>query len=298
LAVQLPPGQRDLFTYIWLRNAAVKYAPPERTQNVIGDGELIQSHVFRGSIVPQVLPAWVTCPILLASNISEGITMRLLVLLVAAAGIFSADARSQEALKLCQVIKDDGERLKCYDAALAGAQGTKSADTGQEREWSIAVKRSPLDDSAMITALMSGSTDRSGLMLRCQDGETEVAIVPESFVQCGGDPVRVIYRIDQGQPIDEANWTQASSCGGVLSPAPIPFIRSLNDKGKLFVRVFERRGASHDAVFDLGAVSGVRSRLAEVCRWDAKAQTETGTKPAPPPNAPAPAVKGQPKAPR
>jgi Type VI secretion system VasI, EvfG, VC_A0118 len=226
-------------------------------------------------------------------------TMRLLLLLVSVAGAFSADARSQEALKLCQVIKDDGERLKCYDAALAGAPGTKSADAGQKREWNIAVKRSPLDDSPMITALMPGSTDQSGLMLRCQDGKTEVAIAPESFVQCGGDPVRVIYRIDQGQPVDEANWTQASSCGGVLSPAPIPFIRSLTDKGKLFVRVFERRGVPHDAVFDLGAVSEIRSRLAQICQWDGapKAQTEAGTKPAPPPNAPAPAVKGQPKAP-
>jgi hypothetical protein len=223
-------------------------------------------------------------------------TMRLLLLLVAVAGVFSADARSQEALKLCQVIKDDGERLKCYDAALAVAPGTKSADTGQKREWSIAVKRSPLDDSPILTALMPGSTDQSGLMLRCQDGKTEVAIVPQSFMQCGGDPVRVIYRIDQGQPIEEANWAQASSCGGVLSPAPIPFIRSLTDKGKLFVRVFERRGVPHDAVFELGAVSEVRSKLAEACKWEAKAQTETGTKAVPLPSAPAPA-QGQPKAP-
>ena len=220
--------------------------------------------------------------------------MRLLLLLVAVAGVYSADARSQEALKLCQVINDDGERLKCYDAAVAAASSTKSAETGQNQEWRIAVKRSPLDDSPIITAFMPASADRSGLMLRCQDGKTEVAIVPESFMQCGGDPVRVTYRVDQGQPVDEANWIQASSCGGVLSPAAIPFIRSLTDKGKLFVRVFERRGVPHDAVFELGAVSEIRSRLAETCKWDAKAPTEPVTKPAPPANAPA---KGQPKAP-
>jgi hypothetical protein len=197
-------------------------------------------------------------------------TMRLLLVLVAVAGVFSAEARAQEAFKLCQVIKDDGERLKCYDAAVSGA--TKSAEMGQKREWSIAVKKSPLDDSPIITALMPGSADRSGLMLRCQDGKTEVAIVPESFMQCGGDPVRVIYRIDGGQPVEEANWAQASSCGGVLAPAPIPFIRSLSDKGKLFVRVFERKGVPHDAVFELGAVSEVRSRLAEACQWDKAAK--------------------------
>ena len=120
----------------------------------------------------------------------------------------------------------------------------------------------------MITALMPGSTDRSGLMLRCQDRKTEVAIVPESFVQCGGDPVRVIYRIDQGKPI-EANWSQASSCGGALAPDPIPFIRALTDNGKLFFRVVDRKGVPHDAVFELGAVSDLRAKVAEACHWDA-----------------------------
>jgi hypothetical protein len=110
------------------------------------------------------------------------------------------------------------------------------------------------------------------------------------FIKCDSD-VRVIYRIDQEQPV-EAPWRSHPSCYLALAPSPIPFIRALGDGGKVFVRMYDNHNAPNDAVFSLGNVSKIRSRLAEACEWDA-ASTSSGNSA---PNAPTPAA--APDAPR
>src|SRR5260370_40504017 len=84
------------------------------------------------------------------SRFFEGMTMRLLFVLVAAAGAFSAGARSQEALKLCQVIKDDGVRLMSYDELA----GPRSAENGQKRVYHICGNKTTLEGIPMNAALI------------------------------------------------------------------------------------------------------------------------------------------------
>ena len=88
-----------------------------------------------------------------------------------------------------------------------------------------------------------------------------------------------IYRLNQDQAVD-APWVSHSSCVLAISPSPIPFIQSLTDEGKIFFRLFDHHDALHDALFNLGKVSEVRSRLMEACNWDG-ATKATGN-PAPP----------------
>ena len=52
-----------------------------------------------------------------------------------------------------------------------------------------------------------------------------------------GDTRRVIYRLDEGKPID-ARWTPSTTGNRLFSPNGAAFIKSLPDKGKLFFRVF------------------------------------------------------------
>jgi hypothetical protein len=52
------------------------------------------------------------------------------------------------------------------------------------------------------------------------------------------------------------------------------------------VRMYDNHDAPNDALFSLGNVSKIRSRLAEACEWDA-ASTSSGNAA---PNAPAPAA--------
>jgi len=215
-------------------------------------------------------------------------------LIIACAGLLlAAGAHAQEALKLCRQVKDDGERLKCYDGIDVSASNPAAppADSKQAGvPWLITDEKSPLDDSPLVSAALTSSDGRSHLLMRCKDRKTEVAVSIRGFIKCGPD-VRVIYRVDQSEAT-EIPWNAHSTCYLALAPSPIPFIRSLTDDGKIYVRMFDHHGAPHDALFNLGKVSEVRSRLAQACAWDGAANT--GSDPAV--TAPAPAASPSPKA--
>jgi hypothetical protein len=218
--------------------------------------------------------------------------MRTTPIVACALVVFAAAAQAQDAP--CRQIKDDGKRLKCYDrldrsspnARERPAQGRPGGDTG----WIITDEKSPLDDSPLVSAALASTDERSHLLLRCKDRKTEVAVSMTGFIKCGPD-VRVVYRINQEQAV-EAPWRPHPSCYLALTPTPIPFIRALADGGKVFVRMYDNHDAPNDALFSLGNVSKIRSRLAEACQWDA-ASTSSGD---PAPNAPTPAA--APSAPR
>src|SRR5499427_2596352 len=217
-------------------------------------------------------------------------------LIIACAGLLlAAGAHAQEALKLCRQIKDDGERLKCYDGIDVSASNPAAppADSKQAgAPWLITDEKSPLDDSPLVSAALTSSDGKSHLLMRCKDRKTEVAVSIRGFIKCGPD-VRVIYRVDQSEAT-EIPWNAHSTCYLALAPSPIPFIRSLTDDGKIYVRMFDHHGAPHDALFNLGKVSEVRSRLAQACAWDGAANT--GSDPAAKAPAPPPAASPSPKA--
>jgi hypothetical protein len=215
-------------------------------------------------------------------------------LIIACAGLLLATgAHAQEALKLCRQIKDDGERLKCYDGIDVSASNPASPPAESKQAgapWLITDEKSPLDDSPQVSAALTSSDSRSHLLMRCKDRKTEVAVSIRGFIKCGPD-VRVIYRVDQGEAT-ETPWNAHSTCYLALVPSPIPFIRALADDGKIYVRMFDHHGTSHDALFNLGKVSEVRSRLAQACDWDSAANATSD----PAPKAAAPAASPSPKA--
>jgi hypothetical protein len=213
-------------------------------------------------------------------------------LIIACAGLLLATgAHAQEALKLCRQIKDDGERLKCYDkidVSASNPAGTQADNKQAGADWLITDEKSPLDDSPLVSAALASSDSRSHLLMRCKDRKTEVAVSIRGFIKCGPD-VRVIYRVDQGEAT-EIPWTAHSTCYLALAPSPIPFMRSLADDGKIYVRMFDHHGTPHDALFNLGKVSEVRSRLAQACNWDGAASTgsDPGAKASAPAASPSP----------
>jgi hypothetical protein len=205
--------------------------------------------------------------------------MRILLTLACAGMVVAAGAPARHAhaqgqfqvtLKDCLQIQTDADRLKCYDRVATGA-GTSNSGPGAAPAWEVTDQRSPLDDSPLVDA----------------------------FTKCGGDDVRVIYRVDQAPPTD-GPWKSSSTCYLAIAPQPIPFLRALNDESKVYFRLYDHNGATHDAEFNVGKVSEIRTRLAEACAWDAaaKATDKPAATPAP---APAPtdggaAPKATPKA--
>jgi Type VI secretion system VasI, EvfG, VC_A0118 len=214
--------------------------------------------------------------------------MRAILIIACAGVVFAAGAQAQDGVKLCRQIKGDAERLKCYDgldiSSAAAPSRPAESKQGGDMAWVVTDEKSPLDDSPLVSAALPSSDGKSHLLMRCKDRKTEVAISIRGFINCGTG-VRVIYRIDQGQAT-ETPWRSHSSCYLALAPLPIPFIRALTDDGKVYVRMFDHHAAAHDALFNLGKVSDLRSRLAEACDWDGAAKA-TGN---PASNAPAPAV--------
>src|SRR5207302_9459967 len=170
--------------------------------------------------------------------------------------------------------------------------GTRADNKQGDASWLITDEKSPLDDSPLVSAALTSSDSRSHLLMRCKDRKTEVAVSIRGFIKCGPD-VRVVYRVDQGEAT-EIPWTAHPTCYLALAPSPIPFIRSLTDEGKVYVRMFDHHGAPHDALFNLGKVSEVRSRLAEACDWDGASKATANPGPSAPAAAPS-APKTRPK---
>src|SRR5436190_10376958 len=152
--------------------------------------------------------------------------MRAILTLACASFAFAAGAQAQEGLKRCHEIKDDAERLKCYDALDTSAPN--QTGNQQEADWEIHDEKSPLDDSPLMSASLRSTDGKAYLLMRCKDRKTELAVNKWGFIRCGTD-VRVVYRIDQ-EPAVEGPWNSHSSCYLALSPSPIQFIRALRDQ--------------------------------------------------------------------
>jgi hypothetical protein len=218
--------------------------------------------------------------------------MRAILTIACASVAFAAGAQAQDALKSCRQIKDDGERLKCYDGldtSSSNAPGRPAeSKPGAGAAWVVNDEKSPLDDSPLVSAALPSSDGKAHLLMRCKDRKTELAVSIRGFIKCGTD-VRVIYRVDQSQAT-ETPWKSHSSCYLAVAPSAIPLIRSLADDGKVYVRMFDHHGAPHDALFNLGKVSGIRSRLVEACDWDGAAKATENPAPKPPAPAASPAA--------
>jgi hypothetical protein len=201
-------------------------------------------------------------------SISMTFIMRRILIIACVSAFFAAEAQAQDALKRCRDIKDDAARLKCYDGMAQSPSSAPPQAENKERTdgvWEVRDEKSPLDDTPLVTATLRSSDNRASLILRCKDGKTEVAVTKWGFVKCGAG-VRVIYRIDQSQAVDSP-WESHSSCVLAISASPVPFMRALTDGGKVYFRIYDHHDAPHDALFNVGNVSDVRSRIGEACTW-------------------------------
>jgi hypothetical protein len=198
---------------------------------------------------------------------------RLTALLIATVALFEpvSSLRAQSVLevlagiKFCKTLKDDAQRLKCFDGLFTEKLGKavpedEPASTG----WSIKQNKSPVDDSPQISASLT--VKEVALTLRCREKQTD-ALFGGPFTFFGSSKaIKVLVRINEGKPV-ETNWSPSTSGTAVFAPSAIQLIRALPENGKLFIRAVKFDGSPVDGEFSLGNVSQVRDQIATACHW-------------------------------
>lgn len=171
-------------------------------------------------------------------------------------------------LMLCSKIKDDAARLKCFDEALAAlAAPAKVPEPGRsatERIWDINESKSLVDDSPQVIAGLLAEKNTGGIFFRCREHQIDGGFMPEGFINSSRDGIRGIYRVNGEKPV-EVRWSSSTASNSAFFNNASAFLRTLPDDGKLFVRVYDYRGAAHDAIFNLGKISEARARIFAAC---------------------------------
>ena len=117
--------------------------------------------------------------------------MRAILTIACASVAFAAGAQAQDALRSCRQIRDDGERLKCYDR-LDASSSSRTGRPGESKPgagtaWIVNDEKSPLDDSPLVSAALESSDGKAHLLMRCKDRKTELAVSIRGFIKCGTD---------------------------------------------------------------------------------------------------------------
>jgi hypothetical protein len=168
-----------------------------------------------------------------------------------------------EEVKACKAISNDQQRLECFDGLFADKPN--AADKlANEGNWSIEESKSPTDGSPQVVAAnLVGDTV---LILRCKDQTTEAAFSTK-YNYLDYKAVDVELRINDQSPIKEV-WKASMNGRAAFSPNAVAFIQSLPDNGKFSIRTIRSDGKVKEGKFNLGAVSGVRNKIAHACEWD------------------------------
>jgi hypothetical protein len=130
--------------------------------------------------------------------------------------------------------------------------------------WDIIEKKSKLDDSPQVFALLSAVEGGTDLVLRCREKETE-AFLTKDYTIFGSTGAKVNLRINGGKATEEM-WQISLNGKYVVVPDAIEFIQSLPENGTLYIRVTSDY-RTEEGVFKLGNVSNVRNKIARTCNW-------------------------------
>jgi len=182
----------------------------------------------------------------------------------------------------CSSLPGADERLACFDKifpkANAGDVSSAASEPAQDAKptsslWRITESASPLDDSPSVVAILlpqeSSSTGigeaSAYLIAACRENITSLIIKTEMFMTA--DAPSVTIRIGS-QPATKSNWGRSSDYKAVglwNGKDAIPFLKSLKDDEKMFLRLEDRNRV--EATFNLSRVSEVVEKISQKCKW-------------------------------
>jgi hypothetical protein len=167
------------------------------------------------------------------------------------------------------MLRRDAEKIT---PASPNAPLTESAQNQPYTAWVVSETTSPVDYSALITAVIQSTSsmkDASNtLALRCVASRTELLLRTEGAWRATHDSeVQVDYQIND-EPFVRLQWTlsadgkTASYKGDVVG-----LLRSLPEGARLKISVFDRQGLGQEATFQLTGLDSVRKKIGLACKW-------------------------------
>jgi hypothetical protein len=155
---------------------------------------------------------------------------------------------------------------------------TPANTVAEKSSWSIEDSKSPVDDSPQVQATQTIKLDGdkwAALLVRCKEHETEIIVAAQQFwgTSIGGELVPVLYRINDAPPVEQ-KWHPGHGGSALSSSAFFPdakkapaFLATLPDSGKIFFRVADFQGVTHDMTFPLDGIDEIRARVSASCKW-------------------------------
>lgn len=142
--------------------------------------------------------------------------------------------------------------------------------------WAVKEEKAPIDDSLTVTAINLSAIEQGMLQgdkllyARCKEGETSIVFNADTYLMSDYDSYTLptIYRLDDQPPVS-SNWSTLTSNEGVglFGAEAITFLKRLDGAKKLFVRVTEKNGQTHDAVFLTDGLSPANEKIKQACKW-------------------------------
>jgi len=168
-------------------------------------------------------------------------------------------------LRACSVM-EHAERQECLDR-LSRTMAPRDSLTIEGENWIVSETTSPVDYSPIISATTSSRGGNAGaatkLSIRCRSGRTD--LVFEGSDISGRDDYAISLRINDESPLQMP--AIASGAGVAIGGDVVRLLQSLPDEGELAVHLSSRIGNGTDAVFALGGLGHVRTKMTAACKW-------------------------------
>lgn len=142
--------------------------------------------------------------------------------------------------------------------------------------WSIETERAVVDDSPKVVAINYSNFEPgsysgfTGLLARCTEGETALVYIQDDYLMTDfrRNSFDVTYRIDDA-PAQQTRWNSLTNNkgAGLFGREAEQFLRRIYDAKSLFIRLVEKNGQRHDAVFDLSGGQDAVEAVASACGW-------------------------------
>ena len=142
--------------------------------------------------------------------------------------------------------------------------------------WTIEASRAPIDDSLQITAINYSAYDArelsgfTALVARCIEGESALIFVQSDYLvpDLQRNSFAMTLRIDdQAARADRWSALTTNKGAGLFGAPAQDMMRALYDSERVFLRLTEKNGRHHDALFQLAGQREAFDAVAGACGW-------------------------------